>query len=166
MKTDNINGKYDLTNKNWDIGNIMWDIVYQEPNEDGILVSKRLPLHINGYDDAVVDKECIFSIVNVPNIKNNSEWEDMAVVGIESKRDSHSDKIRQITEHLQSVINKPEFPADRTEKKLFRMDIIPEITPRPKLFTEDDVNNIVNNIINNKSISKKDIKEYIKNYTR
>lgn len=72
-------GKYELPLK-WSIDNAKWIIIY-DVVENGETLTKQIPLHPNCYNDAKVGEVCTFYIHNCPNLHNNGEMEDFAIVG-------------------------------------------------------------------------------------
>lgn len=54
-----LNGVFDLTLENWDMGNIKWDVVFKQDN-----VTKRIPLHPDFYNEAIVDNHCSFTVIS------------------------------------------------------------------------------------------------------
>lgn len=169
-----IKGRYDLTTENWDIGNIKWDVVYLGPDENGLMVGKRTPLHPNGYNDAEVDKECHFIIKSVPNLHNGGEWEDMAIVVDAEVGEAtlKRDKLMKLTDHIKSIVGvgdfggrvRPVFPPDRTFKT---SDI------KIKLYNQEQLDAELARMLGDILLTEKvqlgnraEIEEYVKNYRK
>ena len=87
-----IRGKFDLPLTNWVLGQETWDILY-DTVVDGRLVKERIPLHPNCYNLAKVDEICLFYIRLVPNLNNNGEWEEMAILEQKQPNQEIFDKI-------------------------------------------------------------------------